>query len=293
MADSVYIYALLATLCFSGATIIFTEFANRTSIIWVNYFKVAVATLIGTVFITLFIGWQPVTLYAVILFMISGLIGLNIGDFFMVSAFQSIGPSRTLLLYGFQPIMVGIASYYFFGQTVNPYTLLAIIFLIGCLLTFSYERFKESGRWEFKGFLMALVFIIIDSAGLILTRIGFDDNPGLNPMQAHIIRCSGAVLGFWVQGFVKPTHLFTYLKKMPMKARLWITLGSFFGTFLSLTLYFKAVQTGHLASVTAVAITAPFFATLFECLYYKKLPSKYLLFALAQFVIGFYILLLI
>src|SRR5690606_21678936 len=129
MADPVYIYALLATLCFSGATIIFTEFANRTSIVWVNYFKALIATLIGAITISLFIGWDPVTLYAVILFMVSGFIGLNIGDYFMVSAFQSIGPGRTLLLYGFQPALVGIASYYFFGQTLSPYKLLAIIFL--------------------------------------------------------------------------------------------------------------------------------------------------------------------
>src|SRR5690606_26087846 len=94
----------------------------------------------------------------------------------------------------------------------------------------------------------------------------------------------------WFQGFIRPTNFFKHLTAMSARARWGIFIGSFFGTFLSLTLYFKAVQTGHLASVTSVAITAPFFATLFECLYHKKLPSKYLLLALAQFVVGFYIL---
>jgi drug/metabolite transporter (DMT)-like permease len=291
MAQSVYIYALMATICFSTSSIVFTEFAHRTNAIWVNFLKVFVAFVCAGIAMQFFFGWQWMTTHATILFLISGFIGLNVGDFFMIKAFQSIGPGRTLLLYGFQPVMVGIASYYLFGQTISPYKLIAILFLVGCLVTFSYERFKEKGNWEFKGFLLALTFITLDSISLIMTRIAFDENPGLNAMQAHFFRCFGAVVGFWVLGFFKPLGMFSRLKKMSVRARTAIISASFIGTFLSLAFYFKAVKTGHLASVTSIAITAPFLATLVESVYHKKLPSKYLIFALVQFVIGFYILL--
>lgn len=290
MSHSVYLYALLATLCFSTASIVFTEFAHRTSAVWVNYLKALVATVFCALTIQFFIGWHSVTTQALILFLLSGFLGLNIGDYFMVSAFQSIGPGRTLLLYGFQPLLVGVASYYMFGQTISPYKLVAILFLIGCLVTFSYERFKQSGSWEFKGFLMALVFIILDSLGLIMTRVGFDQNPSLSPLEAHFYRCAGAVAGFVIYGFFKPLNFVGTFKSLAVKSRIYILVGSFFGTFLSLALYFKAVQTGHLASVTSVSITAPFLATLIECIYHRKWPSKYLIFALILFVIGFYIL---
>jgi drug/metabolite transporter (DMT)-like permease len=290
MDQLVYLYALSGTICFSISSIVFTEFAHRASAIWVNYLKVLVSLVCAVIVMQFFIGWAPVTHHALVLFLISGFIGLNIGDFFMMRAFQSIGPGRTLLLYGFQPMLVGVASYYFFGQTISPYKLIAILFLVGCLVTFSYERFKEKGHWEFKGFLMALTFITLDSIGLILTRIGFNENLSLSAMQAHLVRCLGAVIGFWVLGFFKPVHLFRILKNFTFKARSAILTASFFGTFLSLALYFKAVQTGHLASVTSISITAPFLATLGESIYHKRLPSKYLIFALIQFVIGFYIL---
>lgn len=290
MEHIVYIYALLATLCFSTATIIFTEFANKTNPIWVNYFKALVAAIFSALTVQFFIGWEAVTPYAIVLFLLSGFLGLNIGDYFMLSAFQRIGPGRTLLLYGFEPVFVGTASYFLFGQSVSPYKFIAIIFLIGCLVTFSYEKFKESGRWELKGFLMVLTFIALDSIGLIMTRIGFDGNPNVDPIQGHFIRCMGAVFGFWIMGFFMPLNFIKVFKGMKLSARALIIIGAFFGTFLSLSLYFTAVKTGHLASVTSISITAPFFATLAECIYHKKLPSKYLIFALVQFVIGFYIL---
>lgn len=290
MEHAVYIYALTATLCFSVASVIFTEFAHRTNAVWVNCFKAFMAAVCCAITLQVMGGWSAVTPYAVALFLLSGLLGLNIGDYFMLKAFQRIGPGRTLLLYGFEPVFVGTASYFLFGQTLSPYKLIAIIFLFGCLFTFSYEKFKESGHWELKGFLMALTFIFLDSVGLVMTRLGFNDNPNLEPIQAHFIRCMGAILGFWVLSFIRPFHFLKTFKSMQIRARTMIALGAFFGTFLSLSLYFTAVKTGHLASVTSISITAPFFATLAECIYHKKLPSKYLIFALVQFVIGFYIL---
>ncbi len=290
MDHSVYVYALLATLCFSTASIIFTEFANRTSAVWVNYCKALVAATFSGLTVHFFIGWESVTPYAVFLFLLSGFLGLNIGDYFMINAFQRIGPGRTLLLYGFEPIFVGTASYFLFGQSVSPYKFLAIFFMMGCLVTFSYEKFKESGRWELKGFMMALTFIVLDSIGLIMTRIGFDGNPNVDPIQGHFIRTMGAVIGFWILGMFLPINFIKVFKGMTIKARSMIFAGAFFGTFLSLSLFFTAVKSGHLASVTSISITAPFFATLAECIYHKKLPSKYLIFALIQFVIGFYIL---
>jgi len=142
MAQSVYIYALLATLCFSSASIIFTEFAHRTSVTWVNYCKAFLATICCAITIQFFFGWQSVTTYAIVLFMLSGVIGLTIGDFFMITAFQSIGPGRTLLLYGFQPLLVGIGSYYLFGQTINPQKYIANLFYVECFLLFNLKIFK-------------------------------------------------------------------------------------------------------------------------------------------------------
>lgn len=288
--QSVYYYALFANLCFSASTLVFTDFSNRTSVQWVNTFKVAVSALCCVLTVTLITGWEGASWNSILFFMISGCMGLTIADYFMLHAFQIIGPARTLLLYGFTPLIVGTFSYFLFGQTVGPKKLFAIIFFLGCLFTFIFERFKQSGRWEIKGFLYALAFVVLDALALVLTRIAFDKAPDIGPIEGHFYRSMGSIVGFMAISCFTPIYLFKKFFAMTNKLKLIIFVGSFFGTFLSLAAYFKAVQTGHLATITSIAVTSPFFASLFECLWHKKMPSKYLILAFVQFLIGFYIL---
>lgn len=240
--------------------------------------------------VTLFLGWQVPSTESIIWFLISGCVGLTIGDYFMLNAFKLIGPARTLLLYGFTPLIVGTLSYFLFDQEVNLKKLFAIIFLLGCLFTFVYEKFKQSGHWELKGFFFALAFVCLDAVALVMTRFAFDLAPGINPIEGHFYRSFGSVLGFWVIAFFTPIHFVPKFLNLTNRQKLIIFTGSFFGTFLSLASYFKAVQTGHLATVTSISVTSPFFASLFECLWHKKMPSRFLVLAFIQFLIGFYIL---
>ena len=66
-----------------------------------------------------------------------------------------------------------------------------------------------------------------------------------------------------------------------------IILGSLAGTYLSLLLYLTAVSRGKLGVISAVTVTGPMFAGLFECFRSKKWPTPYLLIALIFFGGGF------
>jgi drug/metabolite transporter (DMT)-like permease len=78
---------------------------------------------------------------------------------------------------------------------------------------------------------------------------------------------------------------------MPWKSRGFVSLGAVLGTFLSLGFFLKAVQTGHLASVSGVAITGTLFSSAFECLWERKWPTKTLWVALGLFLLGSYLVL--
>lgn len=222
--------------------------------------------------------------------MASGFLGLTLADILLLNSFKRLGPGRALVLFGFHPLTLGIASYLVLGQEVSTKKFYAIIFLVGCLVTFSYEKFKTDGHWEIKGLLLAMAAVLMDATGLLITRIGFDYSPEVTPLEGHFYRCFGSVLGFVAIQFISPFGLIKNFRTLPMKTR-WIPIaGGLLGTFFSLWAYFIAIQKGNLASVTAVAITSPFVATLFECAYYRKKPSIYLMIAFVFFICGFTIL---
>jgi drug/metabolite transporter (DMT)-like permease len=305
-----YLLTLGAALSFSSASLIFAKFSRSVSVIWMNAAKAFVAMLLLIVTLPILFWFQGQTSWeapkelAIGLLLLSGFIGLGVGDLFLLDAFIRIGVSRTLMLYGFQPLLLGLTGLLLFDQSFDSRRLIAIVFLIGCLVVFSLEKYRESKSWEIRGLFMAIVGVSMDSAGVVLTRIAFESSPHTQPLEGHLIRCVGALAAYvliaafihgrrYLSGSAERTPvigLFTNFLRFDGKSRALILLGCFAGTYLSLCLYLTAIQIGHLASISAIAITGLMFAALLESLLNKKRPSKYLGIAFCFFIAGFSVL---
>ena len=284
------ILALCATLCFATASLVYAEYSKKVSILWMNCFKALVSFLALAITIPIFTHWHLPTLPALSGFMLSGLIGLNIGDLFLLSAFTRIGAARTLILFGFQPLLVGTAAYFLFGQAIPPERTLAVLFLIACLFIFSLEKYRAERRWEIRGLAHALFGVALDTCGILITRACFAESPNVTPLEGHFYRCLGALLGFAAMAQLRPIGLWPNLIKWPNNTRALLFAAALGGTYLSLFFYLTAIKIGQLAAVSSIAITGPMFATFLELLIHKRWPSWYLLTAFSCFCIGFYIL---
>ncbi len=256
-----------------------------------NTFKAFVALACFSVAVLVTQAWQvqpSLGIYAAL--MLSGLIGLNIGDIFLLEAFRRLGAARTLMIFSFQPILISVAAYYLFNEALEFKRIYAIGILLICVFIVSFERYKEMGRWEWAGPLIAIAGVSLDTIGVLITRYSFESTPGLSAAYANFIRCVGAGLGFAIMLQFKPAHLWEKFRKFDSKNKLTLLIASIAGTFLSLWLYLKAIDLGPLGPVNAIAGCVPLFSAIFECLYYRKLPSAYLVAALSLFSVGLWIL---
>jgi drug/metabolite transporter (DMT)-like permease len=286
----VYFYGLGANLAFALGSQIFTMYSRSISSAWMNCFKALIGLMGFGIYVSFFGTWHSISLPFFSLFFLSGFMGLGVGDIFLLKAFSEMGPGRTLMLFGFQPLIIGILSYFVFGQTVDSHKFWAILFFILCLGTFSIESFKRSGHWQLKAIAIAFIGMSLDAVGVIITRYSFDNNPALSAMEGNFHRCIGAISVFVLLSFVRP---FSFIKKwnqQPLKDKSLLIIGSLLGTFLSLSLYLKAMQTAHLASLSGIAITGTIFSSLFECIIERKWPSRYLILAFIFFLCGMKIL---
>ncbi len=288
--NQVYLFAVGANLCFALGSQVYTLFSRKVGPAWMNLFKAFVAFILFGVTITLIGGWNSVQPLYIGLLVFSGMIGLGVGDVFLLRSFSEMGPGRTLMLFGFQPLVLGTIGYVIFSQKVDFEKFWAITFFILCILTFSIEAFRRDGHWQLKGILMAFGGMLLDATGIIFTRLSFDNNPELTPLEGNFYRCFGAILVFVIWNFFRPINFTGTFKKLSKKEK-WMAIGgSALGTYLSLGLYLMALQKAHLASLSGIAITGTIFSSAFECIIEKRWPSKYLIIAFIFFLLGMNIL---
>lgn len=279
-----------STLSFSASSLVYAEFSSRVSVLWMNCFKCFTAFLLLCVTLPFMGGWHTPEPTALAEFLFSGLLGLNLADLFLLNAFTRIGAARTLMLYGFQPLIIGAGAHLLFGQELNPLKLLAVFFMIACLFTMSLESYRVHKKWAIAGLLLALAGVTLDACGVLISRTAFEATHSLTPVEAHFYRCIGALSGFAVMSVIKPFPLISGFTRWPARTRALILAACFGGTYLSLLLYLNAVKIGHLASLAGITITGPMFATTLECIVKRKPPSRYLLVAFGFFAAGFYVL---
>lgn len=296
-ANSAYFLALSSAILFSGASVIFARFSHSHSSLWMNVVKNSVA-LIAFTAASLLLWFGGMESYSalhplsVVFFLASGMLGLAIGDYFLFRAYQRIGSARTLLVFSFSPLFLSLGAFFAFGQKLTMYQGLALFFMMACVWTISYEKFRTAGHWEWKGIWFALIGVLLDNLGILLTRKGFDLSPSTNAFTANMVRCFGAVLLFaFLQKESSPLRIWGDFRKLSLQERRLAMGSSFFGTFLSLSLWLTALKIGHIGSLAGVGAFNPVAASAWEWILNKKRPTAYLCVALGLFAIGFFLLL--
>jgi drug/metabolite transporter (DMT)-like permease len=288
----VYALAIGANLTYSTASMVFSVYAKRFSSLWINQVKVLtafVAFLIAMLFAEKLVSVSPAVIG---LLLLSGFMGLCLGDLFLFRAFTTLGPARSLVLYSFQPLMLGIYGYFFLNQFFTVNQTLAVICMVVCIFIFMLERNKTTGIWDLRSFIWAFLGITLDALGVMLTREAFEQNAGLETFQVNVIRCIGALTGFLL---ISPKSYLIVAKDIMglRKREMSLLFGSALcGCFISLTLYLAALKHAHVGTLTAIAITGPVWVSLLECLYHRRLPNFYLLGAFAFFMTGFYLMII-
>ena len=275
-----------ASFCFTSASLVFTVYSKKISANWMNATK-AFVCLFCTAVVAGPLGWLtwPSMMMMLGLFA-SGALGLGLGDYFMLEAFVKIGSARTILLYSFQPVFLGLAGWFLFHQEVTLRQCVAIVFLMGCLVSFALEKRKESGGWHLEGLVFALLAVLFDNGGVMLTRWSFSQGSDVHPIWANFFRCVGALSFFAILNFFRPFHWIKNFTSLVLKDKVLVVGSGLVGTMFSLGFYIAALKQGHLAMIGALGGLAPLMSAVLESLFLKKWPSRYFVTAFLLFSVG-------
>ena len=288
----VYALAIGANLTYSTSSMVFSVYAKRFSSVWINQVKVFVALIAFLIAMVSMDQLVSVSPNVMALLVLSGFMGLCLGDVFLFRSFTTLGPARSLVLFSFQPLMLGIYGYFFLDQIFTLNQTIAVICMVICIFIFMLERNKLTGSWDISSFIWAFLGISLDAIGVMMTREAYEINSGLETFQVNFIRCIGAIIGFMMMSPKSYLKIATDVWSLRKREISLLFGASFCGCFLSLTMYLAAVKFAHIGTLTAISITGPVWVSLLECLYHKRLPSMFLVSAFLFFIAGFYLMLI-
>jgi len=281
--------ALVANLFFSAATISYAEHSKKYGSLWVNSFKSFLSFVLMAV-IFVFMGLYKTSVdHITFMYMFSGLVGLALGDYLLVIGFEKIGPARTLLIFGIQPVLFLGIDLFTVPEKITAWAPVGVVFMLLSLLLVVFEKQKSIYSWSLVGFLCGLFGVLLDFSGVLITKWAMN-NGDHAIVEVYFWRMLGALIGLMLFHLILKQQAFQFTKGETVKQKALFGLACVAGTFVSLFCYLKAIEIGPLSSVTAVAVTGPLFAGLFEWVFYKKPMTAYLSLSLVCFGFGFYLL---
>jgi drug/metabolite transporter (DMT)-like permease len=198
----------------------------------------------------------------------SGLIGLVLGDLLLFQSFIDIGSRVAMLVYATAPAFTAVLGFLVFGERISLVGVGGMCLTLGGIAIVVFGKRSASGRGaegapanrphRARGIALAAGATLGQAGGLILSKLGAGSGVGaMDPFAGTQIRVVAGVLGFAVALLATRSWRGIWTALKDRKAIASLSLGSFFGPFLGVSLSLLAVQSGNVGVASAIMSIVP------------------------------------
>lgn len=175
--------------------------------------------------------------------MMSGFVGIVLGDLLLFEAFVRIGSRISMLIYASVPPLSGIMAYFFLGESMTLIQIVGMIVTISGIASVILVPDESKKKMKFAhpvaGVLLAFGGAFGQAAGYIIGKFGMASYDAFSSTQIRLI---AGIIGFSILFTIRghwPKFKTAFSRK---DALIPLSLGSFFGPFLGISLSLFAVQ---------------------------------------------------
>ena len=202
-------------MAWTGASALWRSLSGRMTAIRLNAMKNGLASLL---FLPVLLTLPHNTeMQAVLLLLISGLIGIAVGDSFYLGALRRLGTRRTLTVEASGPVLASIAGVLVMGDSLGVKNGLGALLVSSAvvLIAFKAKKTNQSDQGGMgiaadlgPGLLLAFSAVICGLSGAFLARHVLISSD-LTPLQTAAIRLLGGWLGLlpFLNGIWRQTNL--------------------------------------------------------------------------------------
>lgn len=254
--------ALFAAFCWALATLMYARSSHHLSSAQLNLVKGLIATPLLALGLFAFtnlqqLSWDSTPIY---LLLLSGVIGITIGDTCYFSALRRLGAGHTILLEYLAPPFAAVIAWLFLSETLSWREITAALVVITGVLLVLTERQPVAGiPLSRSGVLFGVAAAVCQAVGLVMAFYAFQQF-SINALQAAMLRLAAGTVMLTVGLLVlqprmlqqtltavRATHLPTLLSAIVL------------GTFLAIWLQQTAIAYVSPGIAQTLLSTAPLF----------------------------------
>ena len=276
------IAALSAAICWSIAVIIFKSASKLLSPFLITALKNSIALISFIVFFLLFdipLWYDGFSNTDYIKIVVSGILGMGIGDILFIYALSKIGANRVAIINCFEPAIIYCFSILILGTILTTQQLIGFIIVIISLLIISYENdIKDiNPHLKKRGIIIQLTAIFLSSLGIVLIKPVLSKVSDSITIQLWVtaFRLFPGFIVAWLIFFFQKNKLIHLqpLRKSSMIIKMIFSSG--LGTFIALSFWiigYANIEKPPIASI--IGQTSVIFIIILSFIFLKEKISK-------------------
>ncbi len=253
------IAALGAATMWSLSSFMFTSVAQKIGPLQLNLERMMIAALLLIITIVATGHYFFVSSTQLYLLIISGFLGLVVGDSFLFKAYKEIGPRLSVLVMSSNPAIAAILAFFVLDEGLDILSITGIIITIAGITIVVLERPHATNKFRVTklGVLSGFLAASGQAAGLIFAKIANNISP-IHYLPATFIRIIAAIvlLLALLLAFKRFKRPFTGFSKDKRYLKFILT-GSFIGPYLGITLSYIAVINTKVGIASTLMSTMP------------------------------------
>lgn len=257
--------ALSAAILWAFSAILFEDISTKLAPARLNFYKGIIALVLLSATSWLLGETIPaVSRTEIIVLVISGVIGIALGDTAYFQSVQKIGARRALTLFTLAPPMAALIALIFLGEQLGLMTWIGILLTAGGVMwvvteNSNKERVSIPKENVLPGILFGALAALCQATGVVMTRSVLTDT-ALTTLQSTIVRLIPALVALLViiRFSGKRSAIFTEVRDDKKMLRL-VLLSSFIGAYICLWLQQIAIQNAPAGIAQTLLSTSPVF----------------------------------
>ena len=273
-----YFIATSAALCWAVASLISADVTRKIGGLAFNRLRLFFVSLMLISYTFYLDTWSTINNDFLFVILLSGIIGIFLGDTLLFIALQKIGPRRNNILFSLAAPFTVILNIIFLNEIMSLVNLIGcIIVFFGVVIAIAYGNSRDKNhRWElvegnlYLGVIFGIGAALCQAIGLIMMKPIL--NMGADPIASASLRTLISCI-FLAFTFFLNYEIFNTKTSLNLKIIGQSILSGFLGMALGMSLLLIALQHADAGIVATLSSTSPIMILFLIWLVTKKIPT--------------------